>query len=313
MLGRYLPVGCESRKGGARLALRVHISLHVAALALAAGHPEAALDEGLSARPAGAERAVWASALLVGAPYRLSPLGEGSGPDPDPRFRLDAFDCVTLVETALALGSAASVAEAARLLDDVRYHGPPDFAHRNHYVEAQWLPSLVEKGWIEPATRRVAPDLAVRVEKRLDATSWRAAERGGHVLRDLPAEQRPAGTFALDMVPLARAREIAPRLEPGLVLLVVRQDRQDRPYRVTHMGLVVADATGRRYLRHASDVPGVLKVRDEPLAAFLARNARQRDWPVAGVSLWAIRDATARARALLGPTAGPPRAPTLVR
>ncbi len=291
----------------------MHISLHVAALAFAAGHPEAALDEGLAARAAGAERAVWASALLVGAPYRLSPLGEGSGPDPDPRFRLDAFDCVTLVETALALGSAASVAEAARLLDDVRYRGPPDFAHRNHYVEAQWLPSLVEKGWLEPATRRVDPDRAVRIEKRLDAASWRAAERGGHALRHLPAEQRPVGTFALDMLPLARARQIAPRLEPGLVLLVVRQDRQDRPYRVTHMGLVVADGRGRRYLRHASDVPGALKVRDEPLEAFLARNARQRDWPVAGVSLWAIRDATARARAVLGPAAGAPRAPVQVR
>ncbi len=287
----------------------MHISLHVAALALAAAHPEAALDEGLAARAPGADRAVWASALLAGAPYRLSPLGEGSGPDPDPRFRLDAFDCVTFVETALALSSAGSAAEAARLLDDVRYHGPPDFTHRNHYVEAQWLPSLVEKGWLEPATRRVAPGLAVRAEKRLDAALWRAAERSGHALAGLPAGMRPSGTYALDMVPLARAREIVPRLEAGLLLLVVREDRPDRPYRVTHMGLVVSDARGRRYLRHASDVPGVLKVRDEPLDAFLARNARQRGWPVAGVSLWAIRDATARARVVLGPEAGPPRAP----
>lgn len=287
----------------------MHISLHVAAIALVAVQPEAALDEGLAGRPPGADRAVWASALLAGAPYRLSPLGEGSGPDPDPRFRLDAFDCVTFVETALALGSAGSVAEAARLLDDVRYHGPPDFAHRSHYVEAQWLPSLVEKGWLAPATRRVAPELAVRAQKRLDPALWRAAERSGHLLPDLPPAMRPMGTFALDLVPLARAREIAARLEPGLVLLVVREDRPDRPYRVTHMGLVVTDARGRRYLRHASDVPGVLRVRDEPLDAFLARNARQQGWKVAGVSLWTIRDATARARALLGPAAGPPRAP----
>ncbi len=287
----------------------MHISLHLAVLALSMTPPEAALDAGLAAHAPGAERAVWASALLAGAPYRLSPLGEGRGPDPDPRFRLDAFDCVTFVETALALGSAASVAEAARLLDDVRYHGSPDFAHRNHYVEAQWLPSLVEKGWLEPATRRVAPEVAVRVEKRLDAALWRAAERAGHVLPGLPPERRPTGTFALDMVPLAQARAIAPRLEPGLVLLVLREDRADRPFRVTHMGLVVADTRGRRYLRHASDVTGVMKVRDEPLDAFLSRNARQRGWPVAGISLWGIRDATARARAILGPEAGPPRAP----
>jgi hypothetical protein len=287
----------------------VHISLHLAALALSVTPPQEALDAGLAGHAPGAERAVWASALLAGAPYRLSPLGEGSGPDPDPRFRLDAFDCVTFVETVLALSTAGSTAEAARLLDDVRYHGPPDFAHRNHYVEAQWLPSLVEKGWLEPATRRVAPGAAVRVEKRLDASLWRAAERAGHALPGLPPERRPVGTFALDVVPLARAKELAARLEPGLVLLVVREDRSDRPFLVTHMGLLVADARGRRYLRHASDVPGVMKVRDEPLEAFLSRHARQRGWPVAGISLWAIRDATARARAILGPEAGPPRAP----
>ena len=37
----------------------------------------------------------------VGAPYLASPLGEGAGRDPDPRFRLDAFDCCPTIRLAI--------------------------------------------------------------------------------------------------------------------------------------------------------------------------------------------------------------------
>ena len=289
----------------------MHISLHWTGLALlaAAAGPDAALDAGLAARRAGPERAVWASGRLLGAPYVLSPLGEGEGPDPDPRFRLDAFDCVTFVETVVALGNATTVAGAARLLDDVRYDGPPDFAHREHYVEAQWLPGNLRKGWLAEATRAVAGPLAERAEKRLTPGAWKAAERAGHVLPDLPPERRPVGTFAFDLVPLARVPEIAPRIPEGTVLLVVREDRPSRPYRVTHMGVVVTGSDGERLLRHASDAPGALRVRDERLDRFLARNARYEGWPVSGVSLYSIRDNAGRARALLSSPPSSGRSP----
>jgi hypothetical protein len=43
-----------------------------------------------------------------------------------------------------------------------------------------------------------------------------------------------------------------------------------------------------------------MRVRDEPLDRFLARNARYQGWPVVGVSLWAIRgDAARRAEEVL--------------
>ncbi len=279
----------------------MHISLHLAGLALlaAAAGPDAGLDGGLAAHRAGAERAVWASARLLGAPYVLSPLGEGEGPDPDPRFRLDAFDCVTFVETVVALGNAATITEAAQLLDDVRYDGPPGYAHRNHYVEAQWLPANLRKGWLAEATRAIAGPLAERTEKRLTPAGWKSAERAGRVLPDLPPERRPVGTFTFDLVPLARVPEIAPRIPAGTVLLVVREDRTSRPYRVTHMGVVVTGPEGERLLRHASDAPGALRVRDERLDRFLARNARYEGWPVSGVSLYSIRDNAARVRTLL--------------
>lgn len=284
------------------------LTLAALALAAAAGPPQA---DALARVPAGARRAVLASEWFLGAPYVLSPLGEGSAPDPDPRFRLDAFDCVTLVETAVAFANAGSAAEAARLLDDIRYDGPPDFDHRNHYLEAQWLPANLRKGWIAEATREIAGPLAVTTGKRLDADTWRAAERAGYVLPALSRDRRPVGDFRLDLVPLARVAEISRRIPPGTILLVVREDRPRRPYRVTHLGIVVAGSDGSRWLRHASDVPGVLRVRDERLDRFLSRNARYQGWPVSGVSLYAIRDNAARAREILAapaPSPGPPAA-----
>jgi hypothetical protein len=276
-------------------------SISPLALAILLGaSPEAALDAGLAAAPAGPARAVWASGLLRGAPYRLSPLGEGSGHDPDPRFRLDAFDCVTLVETAIALGNARTTAEARLLLDDVRYRGPPSFAARNHYLEAQWLPVNAGKGWIADVTGALGGDLALSGEKRLTPGTWRAAEKAGATIPGLDPEARPLGTFPLPLLPLDHLAEVAPRIPAGTILLVVREDRPWRPYRVTHLGLVVEGPGGARLLRHASDVPGVMRVRDEPLARFAARAGRQR-WPVVGVSLWAIRDNAARAGAGLAP------------
>ena len=276
------------------------MAIHPAALAfLLAAPPEAALDAGLAAHAAGAPRAVWASGLLLGAPYRVSPLGEGGGIDPDPRFRLDAFDCVTLVETAIALGSSGSVAEARVLLDDLRYDGPPDFQHRNHYLEAQWLVANARKGWIEDVTPAISGAWAMVGEKRLTPGTWRAAERAGRTIPGLAPESRPMGRFRLPLVPVDHVPAIAPRIPEGTLLLVVREDRPWRPYRVTHLGIVVVGPRGERRLRHASDVPGVMRVRDEPLLRFLARNAGYQGWPVVGVSLWAIRDGTARARELL--------------
>ncbi|HSB19567.1 MAG TPA: N-acetylmuramoyl-L-alanine amidase-like domain-containing protein [Anaeromyxobacteraceae bacterium] len=276
------------------------MAIHPAALVfLLVASREAALDAGLGAHDAGAPRAVWASGLLLGAPYRVSPLGEGGGIDPDPRFRLDAFDCVTLVETAIALGSSRSVAEARVLLDDLRYDGPPDFQHRNHYLEAQWLVANARKGWIEDVTPAIGGAWAMVGEKRLTPGTWRAAERAGRTIPGLAPESRPMGRFRLPLVPVDHVPAIAPRIPEGTLLLVVREDRPWRPYRVTHLGIMVVGPRGERLLRHASDVPGVMRVRDESLLRFLARNAGYQGWPVVGVSLWAIRDGAARARDLL--------------
>jgi hypothetical protein len=229
-------------------------------------------------------------------PYARSPLGEGSGRDPDPRFRLDRFDCVTFVETALALGASRRVDEARILLDDIRYSGQVDFEHRNHYVETQWLPSLASKRWAEDVTASVADGRSQQVVEHHSLERWRRSHALGQVVRGLSPETLPVGDFALSFVPLADVPSIAARIPHGTIVLVVREARADRPYRVTHMGIVSTDG-GEPVLRHAS--PGKGRVVDEPLDAFVARLRGYRAWPVSGLGFWSIRDNETRARAIL--------------
>lgn len=227
-----------------------------------------------------AERMAAVTAPLLGVPYLLDPLGEGEGHDPDPIARYDGFDCQTFVEEALALSLALDPEDAGRVRASLRYgDGPIDYAHRRHFMELQWLPGNIAAGWIRmttdtygattPFRQDVGPDLWAR---------WR--DRARFVM---PDEALPTGQMALDVLPLAAAIEVAPRILPGSVVFVVREHRPGVPLWITHLGIVVAGADGRARLRHASTTAHVVK--EEDLAAYLRRAAAWPGWPVAGIAV----------------------------
>lgn len=247
-------------------------------------------------RPSLAERIVVVSDPFVGAPYRVSPLGEGDGPDPDPRLRFDAFDCTTFVETTLALALAQDLEEARALLDVIRYQqGTPDFLSRRHFPEAEWLPQLAELGFLEDVTREVGQGEVVVEKKKLNAAVWERRRRPSHL--ELPEERIPDGVFSLDVWPLDLARRGQAQIPPGTLLNLVRVDFKSVPVRVSHQGIVI-EKGGKRYLRHAADRM-YHSVVDEPLDRFFARMQKYKRWPVAGVHLMRMREPSGW-RALLG-------------
>jgi hypothetical protein len=229
-----------------------------------------------------AERLRLVSEPFLGAPYAVSPLGEGEGTDPDPRIRYDAFDCTTFVETTMALALADDIDDAKRLLDVIRYRGgQPGFLARRHFPEAEWLPELRELGFLADTTRAVGGDEVVLEHKRLDLTAWERRKRPS--VLELPGERIPIGTFSLDVWPLAAARKGHARIPPGTLLNLVRVDFRSVPVRVSHQGLVI-EKGGELYLRHAADRM-FHSVVDEPLEKFFARMQQYSKWPVAGVNL----------------------------
>lgn len=253
-------------------------------------------------RPHGAlaQRIVEVTDAFVGAPYLLSPLGEGPGavPDPDPLLRLDAFDCTTFVETAMALALANDLPEARRLLEVIRYReGRVDYLARRHFPEAEWIPELVALGFLKDVTRQLGGADVVSEKKQLDLAVWKKNRNAK--TPPLPDARIPRGEFALDVWPLRAARAGQDKIPVGTVLHVVRVDFASVPVRVSHQGLVI-EKGGQRYLRHAADRMYHAVV-DEPLDHFFARMEKYGKWPVSGVHLTQIAE-PANWRALLPTT-----------
>jgi hypothetical protein len=112
----------------------------------------------------------------------------------------------------------------------------------------------------------------------------------------------PLGRFATEVIPPSALAAVEPRLPDGAVVWVVREERRDQLTRVTHGGLVVVKE-GRRWVRHASSVPSVQRVVEEPLARFVEQQRLASSRPLTGLAVFAAPDNRARLAAL------PPLAP----
>jgi hypothetical protein len=236
---------------------------------------------------------------LLGAPYQLGPLGEEREPDLDPRFRLDAFDCTTYVETVLALTMAQAVAgntvppahadgEAARLaLDRIRYtRAEPTFERRRHLIEAQWIPELVAEGFLIDVTGVVGHGAERKASIELRRRSW---ERSKLALQlGLPWSAVPAGRHSLPYLPWKSFDDERLRraLPSAAVLSVVVTPAPDTPILVIHQGLMLRAPGGDLVVRHASSL--YRAVVEEPLEAFLDHARGRKRFETLGVNVLAI-------------------------
>ncbi len=243
------------------------------AVLLKAAEPGAPLDQ----------RLLHVSERFLGTRYVASPLGEGSGVDPDPTFRTDAVDCLTFVEETMALSLARQDSEVPSLLEHIRYASTPVYEDRNHLMEAEWLPNNLRKGFLVDVTRRYGGEDTVQVQKVLTPRTW--TSKSSQELK-LPRDRQPVGTFPLNIIPLERLLAHARQVPSGTILVIVREDLPFKATRITHLGFVVQK--GRRtWLRHAAR-NGYYRVVDEDLETFLARNSRYTKWKVTGMSLFQV-------------------------
>ncbi len=241
------------------------------------------------------DRLLALSELFLGVPYRSSPLGEGAGVDPGPLYRWDAVDCLTFVEQVLALANTSRSDQVLPLLIDLRYQeGSVAYGQRNHLMEHQWLPGNAAKGWFRDITEEIGEEAVVTARKEITAESW-ANRRGA----DLPLEANeiPLGVSELPIIPIDKLGGLVERIPDGAILVVVRHDIPSRPFRVTHLGIVVRKE-GRPHLRHAARAT-YKSVIDEDLNTFVLRNKGYRSWPVAGFNIILPEENTRRAAELL--------------
>jgi hypothetical protein len=227
------------------------------------------------------------SKLFLGVPYGEFPLGDGAGVEPGPRWRTDTVDCQTYVETVLALANSRNLSEAKMVLDDIRYSGSPSFSNRNHFTEAQWLPTNTQKGYLVdevPVIDGRAPKETLVLKK----SDWSKVP----ALKRLESANIPDGSYTVRYLPLEEVTSRAKSIEPGTILMVVRQYDPSRVVRISHMGFVLKGPNGL-IVRHASTGTEHAVV-DEPLSEFAEKQTTYKKWKVVGFALAMPVDASLR-------------------
>jgi len=241
------------------------------------------------------------SALFLGAPYKLGPLGEGPGGefDRDPLIRFDAFDCTTFVETVMALSLDSDLDSATRTLQKIRYRdGQIGYATRNHFIELDWVPNNVRAGYLRDITSDVAGRNAVKVRKTISKRKWylrkslaslegrftkdekqHLVSKLRHLGKRLPDERATLTVLPLKALPLALAH-----IPSGTIANLVHADRRDKSTIVSHQVFLIKKSDGW-YVRHAASDKAV---EDDPIDIL----GRYRDlrWRLMGLNLDVLHD-----------------------
>ena len=96
-----------------------------------------------------------ASAAFLGRPYFTGACGEGelSEFDQSPLYRTDCFDCVTYVNTVLALCMADDLAQFKKISLALNYYkSNPSFLTRFHFMSVDWNVQNAMQGFVEDVT-----------------------------------------------------------------------------------------------------------------------------------------------------------------
>src|SRR5712692_5361563 len=94
---------------------------------------------------------------FLGHPYKPNPLIGSANTAEVFTASLDGFDCVTYIETIVALARASNVDDFTEWLRKIRYEqGRIQWERRNHYM-TQWIRNNVLQGIIKPVSMPATP------------------------------------------------------------------------------------------------------------------------------------------------------------
>ena len=186
------------------------------------------------------------SETFLGCGYGENPLGGGPEFQESLSVSFDEFDCVTYVETVLALSCSKTSARFLSELRDLRYKdGRLDWFSRNHFMTA-WLRSNVARGAVADLTRG---------RDTVPKTRTLSGVAG------LPPEEITFRVF-----PKRRLSRVRSQIRTGdLIMFASTRKHLD----VFHMGILIRQ-DDRILLRHATRSAG--KVVEQDLIDFVRAN-----------------------------------------
>lgn len=232
--------------------------------------------------------AAW-SALFIGTPYALDPLGEGPGApvDSDPLEDFTRVDCLTYVEQVMALSYSQNRAESLPWLLRLRYEGGKPEHRRGYYTMVNgWLGENIALGRLRDITQKIGGSPVRTVS--LDLGKSRYWKKEFKERFQVLGDKAPRGRATLPVIPLEHAIAMGKRFPHATLMHIVRAPVRRSPFLISHVGLIIHRA-GRVYFRHASGSKGRRKVEDRLLAEYLRMLKAQFNKPrrrrVIGVNL----------------------------
>ena len=198
-------------------------------------------------KPDYVERIAQVVADSAGTPYHDGPLGEGPDApyDRDPLIDLSRVDCVTFVEQCAAVAAGADFADVTARLQQIRYAGGQvDFATRNHFMVADWIPN-------NPWCRDVTAELGIPSESLTRTIS--KAEFFKRVDAEALGQDIADRDVTVDHIPIADAPAAEKRIKkPSVVVFIGKIDWLF----ALHCGIYLPDGHGGGALYHASSKAG---------------------------------------------------------
>ena len=213
----------------------------------------------------------------LGRSYSTGPIGEAGGFDSDPMIRFDTFDCLTFVEEVLALSLAPDPVSTQQIRLALRYKkSEPKYENRRHFMLAEWIPDLIEQGWLQDITPRYSG--AIRIRREVTLSTWKKWSQRKDF--GIPDRRFPVGIQEFWYLPIDKAMEVIDSIPNGALLFTVRQPRTEVPIAITHVGIKVPGKTAT--MRHASTL-GEGGVKDNDLRWYLGYIKSFQEWPAVGI------------------------------
>src|SRR6202046_3078259 len=187
------------------------------------------------------------SRQFLGRPYKTNPLIGSADTAEVFMVSLDGFDCVTYIETVVALARASNVDSFTEWLRKIRYErGRIQWERRNHY-STLWIRNNIREGIIRPVSMPAVPTM--RMERVLNVVPGLAPQR-----------------IRVKCIPKKAVPRLERYLQTGdLIFFASTRNHLD----VFHAGIIVRDGN-KVLMRHASRSNG--GVVEQELTEFLKAN-----------------------------------------
>ena len=242
------------------------------------------------------------SRVFLGRVYLNGALGEGEEGefDQNPLYRLDAFDCVTYINTVLALSSASNLIEFQQAMKKINYyHGDTRYEKRFHFMCIDWNRENQNRGLLKDITFDVVDKkgnpIALLASTIIDRPNWfflrqrsdiklkKASEleiqnklnRLRSLSNQFKAEKSELFYLPLDQLFDAQLQpklDIFAQMSHGSLIEIVRPNwnlfkKIGTHLNISHVGFLYLKEQ-ELYFRHASQVGQVC---EEPLIAYLKK------------------------------------------